>query len=313
MVKKKILITGCAGFIGYNLCKKILEEEENDIIGLDNFYTGSEANVNLLSKYKNFKFILHDIISPVEIKADEIYHLASPASPVFYQKNPIRTLKTNFMGTMNILGMAKRFKSKVLLSSTSEIYGDPLVHPQKENYWGNVNPIGIRACYDEGKRIAETLMFEYHRNHNVQIKLCRIFNTYGPSMMKDDGRVVSNFINQSLENKNLTVFGDGNQTRSFCYVSDMVDGLMKMMNSSDDFTGPVNLGTDDERSVKDIAQLIITLTNSNSKIIYKRLPSDDPCRRKPDLSLAKKKLKFSAKIKLEDGLEKTITYFRSVK
>jgi UDP-glucuronate decarboxylase len=313
MVKKKILITGCAGFIGYNLCKKILEEEENDIIGLDNFYTGSEANVKLLSKYKNFKFILHDIISPVEIKADEIYHLASPASPVFYQKNPIRTLKTNFMGTMNILGMAKRFKSKVLLSSTSEIYGDPLVHPQKENYWGNVNPIGIRACYDEGKRIAETLMFEYHRNHNVQIKLCRIFNTYGPSMMKDDGRVVSNFINQSLENKNLTVFGDGNQTRSFCYVSDMVDGLMKMMNSSDDFTGPVNLGTDDERSVKDIAQLIITLTNSNSKIIYKRLPSDDPCRRKPDLSLAKKKLKFSAKIKLEDGLEKTITYFRSVK
>ena len=313
MVKKRVVVSGCAGFIGYNLCENLLKDNSLKVIGLDNFYTGSEHSVSLLKKKKNFEFILHDIVSPIEIKADEIYHLASPASPVFYQKNPIRTLKTNFIGTMNILGMAKKFKSKVLLSSTSEVYGDPLVHPQKESYWGNVNPIGIRACYDEGKRIAETLMFEYHRNHNVKIKVCRIFNTYGPFMMKDDGRVISNFINQAIENKDLTLFGDGNQTRSFCYVSDMVEGLIKMMNSPDDFTGPVNLGNDDERSVKDIAKTIISLTKSKSKIIRKRLPVDDPCRRKPDLTLAKKHLGFRADVKLEDGLIQTISYFRSLK
>ena len=313
MVKKRVVVSGCAGFIGYNLCENLLKDNSLKVIGLDNFYTGSEHSVSLLKKKKNFEFILHDIVSPIEIKADEIYHLASPASPVFYQKNPIRTLKTNFIGTMNILGMAKKFKSKVLLSSTSEVYGDPLVHPQKENYWGNVNPIGIRACYDEGKRIAETLMFEYRRNHNVKIKVCRIFNTYGPFMMKDDGRVISNFINQAIENKDLTLFGDGNQTRSFCYVSDMVEGLIKMMNSPDDFTGPVNLGNDDERSVKDIAKTIIALTKSKSKIIRKRLPVDDPCRRKPDLTLAKKHLGFRADVKLEDGLIQTISYFRSLK
>ncbi|PIP13772.1 MAG: NAD-dependent dehydratase [bacterium (Candidatus Stahlbacteria) CG23_combo_of_CG06-09_8_20_14_all_34_7] len=313
MVKKRILVTGCAGFIGFNLCEELLQDNSLKVIGLDNFYTGREENVALLQKKKNFNFILHDIVHPIEIKADEIYHLASPASPVFYQKNPIKTLKTNFIGSMNILGMARKCKAKVLLSSTSEVYGDPLVHPQKENYWGNVNSIGIRACYDEGKRIAETLMFEYHRNHKIKIKVCRIFNTYGPFMMKNDGRVISNFINQALESKSLTIFGDGTQTRSFCYVSDMVNGIQKMMNSADSFTGPLNLGSDDERTIGEIAELIIKLTKSKSKIVFKKLPMDDPCKRKPDLTLAKKNLNFKAVVGFEEGLKQTISYFRSLR
>jgi len=312
-VKKRILVAGCAGFIGFNLCEELLQDNSLKVIGLDNFYTGREENVALLQKKKNFNFILHDIVHPIEIKADEIYHLASPASPVFYQKNPIKTLKTNFIGTMNILGMARKCKAKVLLSSTSEVYGDPLVHPQKENYWGNVNSIGIRACYDEGKRIAETLMFEYHRNHKIKIKVCRIFNTYGPFMMKNDGRVISNFINQALEYKSLTIFGDGTQTRSFCYVSDMVNGIQKMMNSADSFTGPLNLGSDDERTIGEIAELIIKLTKSKSKIVFKKLPMDDPCKRKPDLTLAKKNLNFKAVVGFEEGLKQTISYFRSLR
>jgi len=312
-VKKRILVTGCAGFIGFNLCEELLQDNSLKVIGLDNFYTGREENVALLQKKKNFNFILHDIVHPIEIKADEIYHLASPASPVFYQKNPIKTLKTNFIGSMNILGMARKCKAKVLLSSTSEVYGDPLVHPQKENYWGNVNSIGIRACYDEGKRIAETLMFEYHRNHKIKIKVCRIFNTYGPFMMKNDGRVISNFINQALESKSLTIFGDGTQTRSFCYVSDMVNGIQKMMNSADSFTGPLNLGSDDERTIGEIAELIIKLTKSKSKIVFKKLPMDDPCKRKPDLTLAKKNLNFKAVVGFEEGLKQTISYFRSLR
>ena len=312
-MKKRILVTGCAGFIGFNLCEELLQDNSLKVIGLDNFYTGREENVALLQKKKNFNFILHDIVHPIEIKADEIYHLASPASPVFYQKNPIKTLKTNFIGSMNILGMARKCKAKVLLSSTSEVYGDPLVHPQKENYWGNVNSIGIRACYDEGKRIAETLMFEYHRNHKIKIKVCRIFNTYGPFMMKNDGRVISNFINQALESKSLTIFGDGTQTRSFCYVSDMVNGIQKMMNSADSFTGPLNLGSDDERTIGEIAELIIKLTKSKSKIVFKKLPMDDPCKRKPDLTLAKKNLNFKAVVGFEEGLKQTISYFRSLR
>lgn len=312
-MRKKILVTGCAGFIGSNLCSALLSNSDNDVTGIDNFYTGREENVRFLKNSGNFTFINHDIINSIDLNADEIYHLASPASPVFYQKNPIRTLKINFLGTLNVLGIARKNNSKVLLSSTSEIYGEPLVHPQREDYHGNVNPIGIRACYDEGKRIAETLMFEYHRNHNLKIKVCRIFNTYGCFMAEDDGRVVSNFINQALNGKNLTIYGDGKQTRSFCYVSDMVDGLTAMMSSQDDFTGPVNLGTDDEKSIREIAELIIKLTKSKSIIEFRTLPSDDPCRRKPDLSLARKMLSFEPKVSLEEGLMKTINYFRSKK
>lgn len=309
---KKILVTGCAGFIGSNLCETLLSMG-NTVIGMDNFYTGSRKNVEMLGRFEKFSFMEHDIINPIEAEAEEIFHLASPASPAFYQKNPIRTLKINFMGTLNALGIARRNNAKILLSSTSEIYGDLLVHPQSEEYCGNVNPIGIRACYDEGKRISETLMFEYKRNHNLRIKVCRIFNTYGPYMAKDDGRVISNFINQAIDGGEMTVYGDGAQTRSFCYVSDMVDGLLRMMDSDDSFTGPVNLGTDDERTVSEIAELIKKMASSESKIVYRELPSDDPCRRRPDLSLARKRLGFNPKVGLEEGLLKTIEYFRREK
>ncbi len=307
MNKKRILITGGAGFIGSHIAE-ILVKEGNEVICLDNFYTGSKSNVSHLLDYNNFELIRHDITEEILLEVDQIYNLACPASPVHYQNNPIKTIKTNVLGTINMLGMAKRVKARILQASTSEVYGNPLEHPQKESYWGNVNTIGIRSCYDEGKRISETLCFDYHRYNNVDIRVIRIFNTYGPRMHIEDGRVVSNFIVQALQNKNITIFGDGSQTRSFCYVDDLVSGILLMMNQ-DNFLGPVNLGNDGEFTVKELAEMVISLTNTKSKIEYRSLPSDDPTRRRPDLSLAKEKLGYKASIPLKDGLLKTISYF----
>lgn len=307
MNKKRILITGGAGFIGSHIAE-ILVKEGNEVICLDNFYTGSKSNVSHLLDNNNFELIRHDITEEILLEVDQIYNLACPASPVHYQNNPIKTIKTNVLGTINMLGMAKRVKARILQASTSEVYGNPLEHPQKESYWGNVNTIGIRSCYDEGKRISETLCFDYHRYNNVDIRVIRIFNTYGPRMHIEDGRVVSNFIVQALQNKNITIFGDGSQTRSFCYVDDLVSGILLMMNQ-DNFLGPVNLGNDGEFTVKELAEMVIGLTNTKSKIEYKPLPSDDPTRRRPDLSLAKEKLGYKASIPLKDGLLKTISYF----
>ncbi len=307
MNKKRILITGGAGFIGSHIAE-ILVKEGNEVICLDNFYTGSKSNVSHLLDNNNFELIRHDITEEILLEVDQIYNLACPASPVHYQNNPIKTIKTNVLGTINMLGMAKRVKARILQASTSEVYGNPLEHPQKESYWGNVNTIGIRSCYDEGKRISETLCFDYHRYNNVDIRVIRIFNTYGPRMHIEDGRVVSNFIVQALQNKNITIFGDGSQTRSFCYVDDLVSGILLMMNQ-DNFLGPVNLGNDREFTVKELAEMVIGLTNTKSKIEYKPLPSDDPTRRRPDLSLAKEKLGYKASIPLKDGLLKTISYF----
>jgi UDP-glucuronate decarboxylase len=307
MSKKRVLITGGAGFIGSHIAE-ILVREGNEVIILDNFFTGSKANVSHLLDYKNFELIRHDITEEILLEVDQIYNLACPASPVHYQNNPIKTIKTNVLGTLNMLGMAKRVKARILQASTSEVYGNPLEHPQKETYWGNVNTIGIRSCYDEGKRISETLCFDYNRYNNVDIRVIRIFNTYGPRMHVEDGRVVSNFIVQALQNKNITIFGDGSQTRSFCYVDDLVNGILKMMNQ-DNFVGPVNLGNDGEFTVKELAEMVISLTNTKSKIEYKPLPSDDPSRRRPDLSLAKEKLNYTANISLKEGLLKTINYF----
>ncbi len=307
MSKKRVLITGGAGFIGSHIAE-ILVNEGNEVIILDNFFTGSKANVSHLMDFKNLELIRHDIIEEILLEVDQIYNLACPASPVHYQNNPIKTIKTNVLGTLNMLGMAKRVNARILQASTSEVYGNPLEHPQKETYWGNVNTIGIRSCYDEGKRISETLCFDYHRYNNVDIRVIRIFNTYGPRMHVEDGRVVSNFIVQALQNKNITIFGDGSQTRSFCYVDDLVRGIMKMMNQ-DNFIGPVNLGNDGEFTVKELAEMVISLTNTKSKIEYKPLPSDDPTRRRPDLSLASEKLNYTANISLKEGLLKTINYF----
>jgi UDP-glucuronate decarboxylase len=307
MNKKRILITGGAGFIGSHIAE-ILVKEGNEVICLDNFYTGSKSNVSHLLDYNNFELIRHDITEEILLEVDQIYNLACPASPVHYQNNPIKTIKTNVLGTINMLGMAKRVKARILQASTSEVYGNPLEHPQKESYWGNVNTIGIRSCYDEGKRISETLCFDYHRYNGVDIRVIRIFNTYGPRMHIEDGRVVSNFIVQALQNKNITIFGDGSQTRSFCYVDDLVGGILLMMNQNN-FLGPVNLGNDGEFTVKELAEMVISLTNTKSKIEYKPLPSDDPTRRRPDLSLANKKLGYKANILLKDGLQKTISYF----
>ena len=307
MSKKRVLITGGAGFIGSHIAE-ILVNEGNEVIILVNFFTGSKANVSHLMDYKNLELIRHDIIEEILLEVDQIYNLACPASPVHYQNNPIKTIKTNVLGTLNMLGMAKRVNARILQASTSEVYGNPLEHPQKETYWGNVNTIGIRSCYDEGKRISETLCFDYHRYNNVDIRVIRIFNTYGPRMHVEDGRVVSNFIVQALQNKNITIFGDGSQTRSFCYVDDLVRGIMKMMNQ-DNFIGPVNLGNDGEFTVKELAEMVISLTNTKSKIEYKPLPSDDPTRRRPDLSLASEKLNYTANISLKEGLLKTINYF----
>lgn len=308
-MSKTILVTGGAGFIGSHLCEKLIEQGHY-VTCLDNFFTGSKKNIEHLIDNKHFELIRHDITEPIRLEADEIYNLACPASPVHYQYNAIKTIKTSVLGVTNMLGIAKRTNAKILQASTSEVYGDPLMHPQKEEYWGNVNPIGIRSCYDEGKRVAETLMMDYHRQHNVDIKIIRIFNTYGPRMAENDGRVVSNFIIQALKNQDITIYGDGSQTRSFCYVDDLVRGMMALMNK-DGFHGPVNVGNDGEFTIKELAELVIKFTNSSSKIIYKPLPSDDPVKRRPDLTLAKKELNYKPTIKLEDGLKKTIEYFES--
>jgi UDP-glucuronate decarboxylase len=306
---KRILITGGAGFLGSHLCERLLREG-NDIICLDNFFTGNKDNIIHLLGASHFELIRHDIINPIYLEVDEIYNLACPASPVHYQFNPIKTIKTNVMGVINVLGIAKRTKAKVLQASTSEIYGDPEVNPQNESYWGKVNPIGIRSCYDEGKRAAECLMMDYRRQNSVNTKIVRIFNTYGPRMAINDGRVVSNFIIQALKDKKITVYGDGTHTRSFCYVEDLIEGLIRMMNSADEFYGPANIGNPGEFTILQLAQIIITLTKSNSKIEFQPLPQDDPVQRKPDITLAQDKLGWNPKIDLEEGLINTIRYFR---
>ncbi len=304
---KKILVTGGAGFIGSHLCERLLKEG-NEVICLDNFFTGSKDNIVHLMNNPYFEVIRHDIEEPILIEVDEIYNLASPASPIHYQKDPVKTVRTNVMGAINVLDIAKRTGARVLQASTSEVYGDPEIHPQVEEYRGNVNPIGPRACYDEGKRCAETLFFDYYREYGVDIRVVRIFNTYGPRMAINDGRVVSNFIIQALKNEDITIYGDGSQTRSFCYVDDLVDGLIKMMKS--DIIGPVNLGNPGEFTIFELAEKIINLINSKSKIIFRPLPQDDPKQRKPDISKAKKYLNWQPKIGLEEGLAKTIQYFK---
>lgn len=308
---KRILITGGAGFIGSHLCERLLNEG-NDIICLDNFFTGSKENIRHLIGNNRFELIRHDITKEFFAEVDQIYNLACPASPIHYQYNPIKTIKTSVVGIMNVLGLAKRCKARILQASTSEVYGDPKIHPQTEEYWGNVNPIGIRSCYDEGKRCAETFMMDYYRQNKVDIRIVRIFNTYGPNMALDDGRVVSNFIVQALKNEDITVYGDGSQTRAFCYVSDLIDGLIKMMNNEEGFIGPVNLGNPVEYTILDFAKLIIELTNSKSQIVFKTLPQDDPVQRLPEISLAKSKLNWEPKVEIRDGLIKTISYFERV-
>lgn len=306
---KRIIITGGAGFLGSHLCERLLKEG-NHIICVDNFFTGSYENIKHLENNKNFEIIRHDITEPIHIECDEIYNFACPASPIHYQRNPVHTFKTSVLGILNMLNLARECNARLLQASTSEVYGDPLEHPQKETYWGHVNPDGIRSCYDEGKRGAETLMMDYHRQYNTDIKIIRIFNTYGPRMNENDGRVVSNFIIQALKNIPITVYGDGNQTRSFCYCDDLIDGAIKMM-GSENFIGPVNLGNPVEMPVIDFAKIIIKATNSKSEIIFKELPKDDPVKRQPDISLAKEKLNWQPKYKLEDGLKKTIEYFEN--
>ena len=305
----RILVTGGAGFIGSHLCEKLLSQG-HEVLCLDNFFTGRRDNVKRLLSNNSFELIRHDIIEPILLEVDQIYHLACPASPVHYQYNPVKTIKTSVVGTINMLGLAKRTKARIMLASTSEVYGDPKEHPQKESYWGNVNPIGVRSCYDEGKRVAETLMMDYHRQNKVDAKIIRIFNTYGPRMLFDDGRVVSNFVVQALKNEPLTIYGDGSQTRSFCFVDDLVDGFIAMMNT-ENFSGPVNLGNPLEITVKELGERIIQYTGSKSKFVLKPLPADDPTRRQPDITLAKERLKWTPKISLEDGLKRTIEEFRA--
>ena len=304
----RILVTGGAGFLGSHLCDSLLEEGA-DVICVDNFFSGSKDNIRHLSSHPYFEFTRHDIIHPLFLEVDKIFHLACPASPIHYQINAIKTVKTNVMGTINMLGLAKRIKARILLTSSSEVYGDAKVHPQPEGYWGNVNPIGLRSCYDEGKRVAETLMMDYHRQNKVDIQIARIFNTYGPRMAVNDGRAISNFIVQALKGDPLTVYGDGSQTRSFCYVSDLIQALIALMEINE-FPGPVNLGNPEEISLLEVAEKIIKLTKSSSKITHKPLPADDPLRRCPDISLAKKKLGWEPRVKLEEGLEKTISHFK---
>jgi UDP-glucuronate decarboxylase len=308
---KKILVTGGAGFVGSHLCEKLLNEG-NQVISLDNYFTGSKKNVHHLIENSNFELVRHDITQPYFAEVDEIYNLACPASPIHYQYNPIKTMKTSVLGAINVLGLAKRVNAKVLQASTSEIYGDPKIHPQPETYWGHVNPIGIRSCYDEGKRCAETLFMDYHNQNNVSIKIIRIFNTYGPQMNPKDGRVVSNFIVQALKGEDITIYGDGSQTRSFQYIDDLVNGMIKTMETSRDFTGPVNLGNPDEFTIHELATQILSLTKSKSKIKFVELPQDDPKQRNPDISLAKNILNWEPEINLNEGLIKTIKYFDSI-
>ncbi len=308
---RRVLITGGAGFLGSHLCERLVSEGF-EVLCVDNCFTGTRQNIFHLLTKPNFEFIRHDITFPLYLEVDEIYNLACPASPVHYQFDPVQTTKTSVHGAINMLGLAKRVRAKILQASTSEVYGDPDVHPQPETYWGRVNPIGPRSCYDEGKRCAETLFFDYYRQHNLKIKVARIFNTYGPRMHPNDGRVVSNFIVQALRNRDITVFGDGTQTRSFCYMDDLIEGLIRMMSGPDDFTGPVNLGNPDEFTILELAKKIVEITNSKSKIVFKPLPQDDPLQRRPDISLAKEKLKWQPAVKLDQGLKKTIKYFDAI-
>jgi len=308
---KRILVTGGAGFIGSHLCKRLVAEG-NDVICVDNFFTGSKENIFELIENPHFELLRHDVIQPLYVEVDQIFNLACPASPPHYQYDPIQTAKTSVLGALNLLGLAKRTHARILQASTSEVYGDPKVHPQPEGYWGCVNPIGVRSCYDEGKRMAETLFFDYHRQHNVDIKLVRIFNTYGPNMNPEDGRVVSNFIVQALRGEDITIYGDGSQTRSFCYIDDLVDGIVRMMDSREGFSGPVNLGNPEEFTMLELANKVITLTGSKSKLTYKPIPQDDPVQRKPVIELAKQELNWKPTVMLEEGLERTIWYFKRV-
>ncbi|MEN8221392.1 MAG: UDP-glucuronic acid decarboxylase family protein [Pseudomonadota bacterium] len=305
---KRVLVTGGAGFLGSHLCEYLLSQGD-DVLCVDNFFTGSKDNIHHLMNEAHFELMRHDVTFPLYVEVDEIYNLACPASPIHYQHDPVQTTKTSIHGAINMLGLAKRTNAKILQASTSEVYGDPQVHPQTEDYWGHVNPIGIRSCYDESKRCAETLFFDYHRQHKLLIKVARIFNTYGPRMHPNDGRVVSNFIVQALRGQDITIYGDGTQTRSFCYVTDLIDVLVRLMNSPDDFTGPVNTGNPGEFTMLELAEKVIKLTGSKSKFILKHLPQDDPKQRKPDISLAKEKLGWTPKVGLEEGLKQTIDYF----
>ena len=308
-MNKRILVTGGAGFLGFHLCEKLLAQG-NEVICMDNLCTGSKSNIEKLYKHEGFSFVEHDITIPYYTEVSQIYNLASPASPVHYQKDPVYTIKTNVLGVINMLELAKETGARILQTSTSEIYGDPHVHPQREDYWGNVNTVGPRACYDEGKRVAETLFFDYKRQYGVDSKVMRIFNTYGPNMQTNDGRVMSNFIVQALKNEDITIYGDGSQTRSFCYVSDLIDGMYRLMNSASDFTGPVNIGNPEEWTVLELAERIIDVTDSKSKIVHRPLPVDDPTKRKPDITLAKKMLHWEPKVSVQEGIEKTVQYFK---
>ena len=310
-MKKRILVTGGAGFIGSHLSEKLLGDG-HEVVCVDNFFTGTKDNIKHLLENHNFEIVRHDICFPLYVEVDEVYNLACPASPIHYQFDPVQTTKVNVLGSINMLGLAKRLKIRIFQASTSEVYGNPTVHPQTETYWGHVNTIGLRACYDEGKRCAETLFFDYYRQHKMDIKVARIFNTYGPRMHPNDGRVVSNFIMQALHNKDITVYGDGSQTRSFCYVDDMVDGITRMMNTPKGFTGPVNLGNPSEVSILELAKLIIDITGSSSRIVFKPLPQDDPERRRPNITLAQKKLGWEPTVALEDGIRKAIEYFEGI-
>jgi len=304
---KRVLVTGGAGFLGSHLCDRLIETGA-EVICLDNFFTGSKGNIAHLVSHPHFEVVRHDVVHPILLEVDQIYNFACPASPVHYQYNPVKTVKTNVMGTINMLGLAKRLRARVLQASTSEVYGDPKEHPQKESYWGHVNPIGLRSCYDEGKRVAETLMMDYHRQNGVEIRIVRIFNTYGPRMAVDDGRVVSNFIVQALRNRPITIYGDGRQTRSFCYVSDLIEGVWRLMNA-DGLTGPVNIGNPNEFTIRELAELVISLTGSRSEIVSLPLPQDDPTQRQPDISLARRQLGWEPKVELREGLKSTIEYF----
>mgnify|MGYP001259025344 CR=1 FL=1 len=309
--QKRILVTGGAGFLGSHLCERLVAEG-NEVICLDNYYTGSKNNISHLMNNENFELLRHDICFPLYVEVDEIYNLACPASPIHYQYDPVQTTKTSVHGSINMLGLAKRQNSKIFQASTSEVYGDPEIHPQDESYWGRVNPIGPRSCYDEGKRCAETLFFDYYRQHKLKIKIARIFNTYGPRMHPNDGRVVSNFIIQALKHEDITIYGDGKQTRSFCFVDDLIGAMLQIMKTEDDFTGPINIGNPEEHTIQEIAEKIIKLTNSNSQIIFKQLPEDDPKQRKPDISIAKGKINWEPKISLINGLKQTINYFEKI-